>query len=326
MFNITEPGVFVDVADADYRADPCPQPSVTQSLLKILLDQSPAHARLEHPRLAPPREQDDAPAEKYDHDKAIGNAAHAMIIGRGKDIAEADFNNFQTKEAKAFRDDPANAGKIVILSKHLRRATAMVNAARGAIELIGDDWLGSFKDGQGEVVIAWQEEGMWLRSLIDWKATRFATCYDMKTTGMSIAPHGLGFLVEKAGWHVQAAFHERGLDVLEPGDAGRRKFRFLAQENYPPYAVVPVELNEHWLTLGRKKIQMALDIWRRCLDSGVWPAYPLLPMTPDFPSFKEAQWLAREIEWSEHPKFREVQQNIRDARRSGRDGENLRAG
>lgn len=301
MFRITAPGVFVDVPDADYRADPTPLPSATQSLLKILLDQSPAHARLEHPRLAPPREQDDAPAEKYDHDKAIGNATHAMILGRGKDIAEADFNNFQSGDAKAFRDDPKNTGKIVILSKHLRRATAMVNAARGALELV--EWPAAFTDGAGEVVLAWQEDGMWLRSLVDWKANTIPVCYDFKSTGMSLAPHALGFLIEKAGWHVQAAFHERGLDVLEPSDAGRRKFRFLAQENYPPYAVVPVELDEHWLTLGRKKIQMALDIWRRCLDSNIWPAYPLLPMTPEYPGFKEMQLLAREIEHADKYKM-----------------------
>lgn len=297
MFKIEKPGVFPDVADADYRADPCPAPSVTQSLLKIVLDQSPAHARLEHPRLAPPREQDDAPAEKYDADKAIGNAAHAMILGRGKDIAEAEFNNFQTGDAKKFRDAPENAGKIVILSKHLRRAALMVNAARGALEEIG--WESAFTEGAGEVVIAWQEDGLWLRSLIDWKANSIPVCYDVKTTGLSLAPHSLGMLIEKAGWHVQAAFHERGLDVLEPSDAGRRKFRFLAQENYPPYAVVPVELNEHWLTMGRKKLDVALDKWRDCMERDVWPAYPLLTTTPDFPSFKEAQWLAREFEHDE---------------------------
>lgn len=289
--SITKPGIYYDMADADYRADPCPQPSLTQSIAKILLEKSPAHARLEHPRLAPPAFEDE-PAEKYDPDKAIGNAGHAMMIGRGKDIAEADYPNWMTKDAKAFRDAPENAGKIVILSKHLRRAAAMVNAARGALELIG--WPAAFADGKGEVVIAWQEGATWFRSLIDWKADTIPACYDYKSTGMSIAPHGIGMLIEKAGWHIQAAMHERGLDILEPRDAGRRKFRFLAQENYPPYACLPVELDEYWMTLGRKKLQFAIDIWQRCIETDRWPAYPLIPCTPDYPSFKEAQWLERE--------------------------------
>lgn len=311
---IDKPGIFFDVPDAEYRDDPCPAPSATQSILKVLLDQSPAHARLEHSRLCPPIDQEDAPAEKYDHDKAIGNVAHALMIGRGKDVAVGDFNNFLTKDAKAFRDDPGNAGKIVILAKHMRRATAMVNAARASLDLIG--WEGAFKDGNGEVVIAWQEDGVWFRSLIDWKANAAPICYDLKTSGMSIAPHGLGVLIEKAGWHVQAACHERGLDILEPADAGRRQFRFLAQENYPPYAVVPVELNEHWLTLGRKKLQMAIDIWRHCIETDTWPAYPLLPTTPEYPGYKETQWLAREIEHADRKPMRMAKF----------DGEHLRAG
>ena len=297
---IEKPGIYYDVPTADYFGDPCAAPSLTQSIAKILLDQSPAHARLEHPRLTPAVEADeDARAEKYDPTKAIGNAGHAMMIGRGKDIAEAEFNNFQSKEAKTFRDAPENAGKVVILTKHLRQAAAMVNAGRAALDLI--KWAAAFSDGRGEVVIAWEENGFWFRSLIDWKAAAIPACYDYKSTGMSIAPHGVAMMIEKAGWHVQAAMHERGLDVLEPRDAGRRKFRFLAQENYPPYAVLPVELDEHWMTMGRKKLQHAIDIWQRCLSLDRWPSYPLIPMTPEYPGFKEAQWLEREIAASEQP-------------------------
>lgn len=296
MFKVTTPGIYHDVPDADYRLDPCPLPSLTQSLAKVLLDQSPAHARLEHPRLCPPPIEDE-PTEKYDSAMAIGNAGHAMMIGRGKDIAEAKFPNFMTKEAKAFRDAPEHAGKVVILSKHLRRAAAMVNAARDALQFM--KWHAAFVDGSGEVVIAWKEGPVWFRSLIDWKANTIPVCYDYKSTGMSIAPHSIGMLIEKAGWHIQAAMHERGLDVLEPHDAGRRKFRFLAQENYPPYAVVAVELDEHWMTMGRKKLQAAIDKWRECIEQDRWPAYPLLPITPEYPGYKEAQWLAREIEADE---------------------------
>lgn len=294
-----EAGIHLDMPTAQYFADCCPAPSLTQSIAKVLLEQSPAHARLEHPRLRPPSVSDDEPAEKYDSAKVIGDAAHAMMIERGKDICEAKFDNFKTKAAQEFRDE--NAGKVVILSKHLRRASAMVNAARASIELI--EWHAAFEDGNGEVVIAWEESGIWFRSLIDWKASTIPVCYDLKTSGMSVAPHSIGMMIEKAGWHIQAAMHERGLDVLEPRDAGRRKFRFLAQENYPPYAVTPVELDEHWMTLGRKKLQFAVDIWRRCIETDHWPAYPLVPLVPDYPGFRETQWLAREIENEQsHPR------------------------
>lgn len=290
-----EAGIHLNMPTDVYFADPCKAPSLSQSIAKVLIEQSPAHARMEHPRLRPPPFSDDEPAEKYEPAKAIGNAAHAMMIGRGKDICEAKFDNWMKGDAKKFRDDPEHEGKIVILSKHLRRAAAMVNAARASLDLM--DWLDAFEErGNGEVVIAWEESGIWFRSLIDWKVSAAPVCYDLKTSGMSVAPHSIGMMIESAGWHIQAAMHERGLDILEPRDAGRRKFRFLAQENYPPYAVTPVELDEHWMTLGRKKLQFAVDIWRRCIEADHWPAYPLVPMVPDYPGFRETQWLAREIE------------------------------
>lgn len=290
---ITKPGIYFDMSADEYFADPCPTPSLTQSIAKVLLDQSPAHARLAHPRLAPPTASEDEPAEKYDSALAIGNAAHAMLIGRGKEIAEARFDSFRTKDAQLFRDE--HAGCVVILSKHLRRASAMVNAMREAIDLCG--WNDAFSFGHGEVVLAWQEGDIWFRTMIDWKSVH--ENYDAKTSGMSVAPHSIGTMIERAGWHIQAAMHERGLDVLEPEWTGRRRFRFLAQENYPPYAVTPVELDEHWLTMGRKKLQHAIDIWKRCIEADRWPAYPLIPITPDYPGFAEAKWLEREVRASE---------------------------
>jgi hypothetical protein len=59
MFKISRPGIYLDVAANDYHADPCPAPSFTQSIAKVLLEKSPAHARLAHPRLCPPVAADD---------------------------------------------------------------------------------------------------------------------------------------------------------------------------------------------------------------------------------------------------------------------------
>jgi hypothetical protein len=39
---ITKPGIYPGVSSADYFADPCPTPSLTQSLCKILIERSPA--------------------------------------------------------------------------------------------------------------------------------------------------------------------------------------------------------------------------------------------------------------------------------------------
>lgn len=296
MSKITTPGIYPDISAEDYFADCCPTPSLTQSIAKVLLDRSPAHARLEHPRLAPPVAEDE-PAEKYDAAKAIGNAAHRELIGRGKVLAVGDFPAWQSKEAKAFRAAAVADGQEPILAKHRARASALVVAARQ--QLHAAEWPDAFSKGQGEVVVAWQEDGLWFRTLIDWMVSP-VELYDLKTSGISCAPHNIGRVAADAGWDIQAAMHERALDAVDPKNAGRRRFRFVAVENEPPYALVPVEMSEVWMTMGRKKLGIAIDIWRECMAADKWPAYPATPITPEYPGYMESRWLAREVaEYSE---------------------------
>lgn len=285
-------GIHFDMPSADYFADPCPEPSLTQSIAKVLLAQSPGHARLEHPRLNPQPPQ----PEEYAAALAIGNAAHALMCGRGKDVVILEHDNFRTKAAQEQRDEISASGKTPILAKHHARAKAMVYAARNQLDAAG--WIDAFYKGRGEVVLAWQEEGIWLRTMVDWIELA-GHASDYKTTGMSVAPQNIGRLAVDAGWDVQAAMHERALNALEPKLAGRRRFRFIAQENFEPYALVPVELSEHWLTMGRKKLEFAISIWRRCIDNDEWPLYPSEPITPEYPGWQEQQWLNREIAESE---------------------------
>lgn len=296
---ISAPGIFTDFDVAAYHADCCPAPSLNQSLVKVILDQSVGHAKCEHPRLKVDAQSVDEPTEKYDAAKAIGNAAHLLLIGRGKKLKVFDAPNWNAtgmgKGAKTQlledRDRAIADGFEPILQKHHDRALQMADRARE--QLNQANWLEDFRVGDGEVVVAWQEDGFWFRSLIDWRLTTILT--DYKSTGMSVAPHVLGRLAVDAGWDIQAAFQERGLDVLDPEGAGRRRFRFFAQENYPPYAGVPVELTEAWLTMGRKKVAMAVDAWKDAMSSSSWPLYPPGVQRPEYPGWHESQWLNREI-------------------------------
>ena len=110
-----------------------------------------------------------------------------------------------------------------------------------------------------------------------------------------MAPHVLGVRAERAGWHIQHAFIERGLDILDPDNAGRRKFRNIAQEAFEPHALTVMHMDETWMTMGRKQVNTAVSIWRRCMESGNWPSYTTRSIVPVFPGYKEAQWLEREI-------------------------------
>jgi hypothetical protein len=291
---ITAPGIFLDMSAATYFADPCPEPSLTQSIAKVLIERSPAHARLAHPRLNPDYRSDD---EGYDKAKAIGNAAHKLTIGRGKEICIIEADNFRTKVAQETRDQAAADGYVPILAKHHKAARDLANTIRGALDMTG--CVDAFYKGHGEVVIAWEEDGIWFRSMIDWMVSP-NELYDLKTGGTSAAPHAVPYRMAEQGWDVQAAMQERGLDVLDPAGAGRRTFRFVAVENEPPFALTVHELSESVMTMGRKKLQHAVGIWRHCMEHGEWPAYPPLIHVPEYPGFKEAQWLDREVRQSEY--------------------------
>jgi len=288
MLKITEPGIYRGISEADYRADPCPSPSLTQSLCKILIERSPQHAWTECPRLNPLFEPNDD--TKFD----VGNAAHRLILGRGKDFEIVKAADWRTKAAQEAREKAADQGKIGILEHQFAQAVEMEFAARKQLDR-HQDAADAFTAGDAEVMIAWEEDGIWFRSLIDWLHTDLRTVDDYKSTGMSIAPHVLGMRAEAAGWHVQAAFIERGLDILDAAGAGRRLYRFIAQETDKPNALNVVHMDEHWLTMGRKKVQRGADLWRVCIETGHWPAYPRKAIIPEYPVYAESRWLDREI-------------------------------
>jgi hypothetical protein len=293
VLKIDKPGIYKDFPVADYFADPTPEPSLTQSIAKILIEQSPLHAKMASPRLAPPTADDDD-GEKYDKAKAIGNAAHAVMLDRGKSIAIGEFDSWRKKEAQAFKDEAYAAGKEPILRKHFDTAAAMVDAALNQLSNI-PGCENAFTNGDAEVVIANCEDGIWLRSMLDWITPDLREVWDYKTSGMSASPHATGKMMANAGWQIQAAMHERILDRLDPKGAGRRKFYYVAQENEPPYALTVNEIGESALTIGRKQIEYAFRTWAHCITKNVWPAYPTRIIRPELPGYFENAWLGREL-------------------------------
>lgn len=286
---IDKPGIYRGVSDADYRSDPCPMPSLTQSTVKTLIERSPAHAWTESPRLNPQYEYDDD--TKFD----LGNIAHRLILGRGKEIEVLDYADWRKKEAQEARETAADQGKIAVLKHQYELAVDMAVEARCKLDHHED--RDAFTAGDAEVMIAWQEDGIWCRSLIDWLHGDLRTVDDYKSSGMSMAPHVIGIRAQAAGWEVQAAFIERGLDILDPAGAGRRRYRFIGQETEKPHALTVMHMNEYWMTMGRKKVAAGISLWKSSLDrfgTRPWPAYPARAVVPDYPGFKEKQWLDRE--------------------------------
>src|SRR5437879_7147617 len=120
---IDKPGIYRGISEAEYRADPCPSPSLTQSLCKILIERSPHHAWTECPRLNPDFLADND--TKFD----IGNVAHRIILGRGKDVVPVDFPDWRTKAAQEARQLAFNGGRIAVLLHQFEQASDMFATA-----------------------------------------------------------------------------------------------------------------------------------------------------------------------------------------------------
>lgn len=281
-----EPGIYDGLSTRDYFSDPCVAPSLTQSIAKILIDRSPLHAWTAHPRLNPDYQADDD--TKYD----VGNIAHTLLIGRGKEIEVIDFDDWRTKAAKKAREIAGQLGKLAVLGKTYAKADRLVRAAREQLELRQEPLL--FKTGMGEAVLIWNEKDIWFRQMVDWITHDHLTFCDFKTTDESAAPHALARKMVNDGWHIQAAMAERGLAMLHPEGVGRRRYLFVVQETQPPYALNIVELAEGPMTMGRKMLDVAARKWRHCMTANHWPGYPLQKIVPDFPDWAESQWLDRE--------------------------------
>lgn len=287
---ITTPGIYVEFPTADYFADPCESPSLTQSVAKIIIDRSAKHGWLQHPRLNPDFEVNDE--TKFD----LGNVAHFILIGRGKEVVSIDADDWRTKAAKEAREQHKAEGRLAVLARQFDQASEMADAARK--QLAQTKHADAFSIGHGEVVVAWRNGDMWLRSMLDWLVSTTRP-YDFKSTDMSCAPHAVEDRPSLMGWDLQAAFHEAGLDAVDPDNAGRRKFHYVAQETCKPYALTVVEIGEADLTMGRKKLAMATDIWVQCMRSGQWPAYAAETVISRPRGWTETRFLEREVEHHE---------------------------
>ena len=293
-FRLSEPGIYTGIDAAAYHADPAPEPSLTQSIAKILLERSPRHAQVAHPRLNPDYEPDDD--AKYD----IGNIAHCLLLGRGKAFDVVDYSDWRTKAAQETRKLAAAAGKIAVLEKDHTRASAMAMAALHQLIERGFefDWAPGAADA--EAVVAWSENDIWLRCMIDWLSADRRKVWDLKTTSASAAPHQIAGKMENDGWTIQAAMHERGLNAVHPESAGRREHLFICQETQPPFALTIVRLPESALQLGRRRLNVAIGLWSDCIRRNEWPAYPSAVVVPHVPEWSESRWLNREIEEFAH--------------------------
>lgn len=264
----------------EYHADPCPDPSLSSSIARILLAQSPRHAWMAHPRLNPAY----VPEEKDAFD--LGTVAHALIL-------EGDESNFTVVDAKDWKSSAAQAakasaraeGKTPILAHQLVNARAMASAVGDQLD--AHEAAVYLDETKAEETLLWEEDGIWCRARLDLLSHDRRHIFDLKSTSGSARPDTWERSLFAFGYDVQAGFYLRGVRRLFNLEA---TFRFIVAETQPPYAVSVIALDEEALDLADRKVSRAINLWRACLKRDQWPGYALHTMTASAPPWELARF------------------------------------
>lgn len=283
---IDKPGVY-DLSAEAYHADPCPEPSLSSSIAKLLVTPgaTPMHARHECPRLNPDYEPEES--EKFD----LGKAAHSMILRDPQAFEIIYAGDWRTAIAKEKRDAARKAGKIPMLEHQYEEAVQMVAAARVQLDAHSEGPL--FVDGKPEQTMVWFEGDVTCRARLDWRPNSSRFYPDYKSTGASADPDLWQRTMYGMGADMQAAFYIRGIRALKLCD--RPEFRFVVQENYKPFALSVVGLKPGALDLADRQVERAIAIWSDCRRANRWPGYPTRTCWIDAPAWHEATLMAREV-------------------------------
>jgi PDDEXK-like domain of unknown function (DUF3799) len=143
-----------------------------------------------------------------------------------------------------------------------------------------------------EPTLIWQERDIWLRSRPDAISKDCRILIDLKVTGTNARDCNRQFFNQN--YDLQAAMMLRGADALHEDGRGRRTAYYVFVEDEPPHAAAVLQITEDTLTIARKKLIAAINIWRCCTTGNVWPGYTMEPILSERPGWEEAAWLKRE--------------------------------
>lgn len=274
----------LDIGDDAYHADPCPTPSLSSSIAKVLLDKSPGHAHQRHPRLGAGKRTE---SKTFD----AGRLAHKLLLGKGAEVVEVEAKDWRTKKAQEERDAAYADGKIPALSEDLREAEIADKVIRARLGDMGIDLV-----GDSEVVLMWQEEvpglpTIWARGMLDHlvygEARRPSVIYDLKTS-VSAHPRACSAHVVEYGYDIQRAAYVGAVDALL-GFTGRVDFVHIFAEIKAPYAVTVGRLDGVLRERGERRWRSACEQWAECMAFGKWPLYTDRPITIEAPPWALAQ-------------------------------------
>jgi hypothetical protein len=239
------------------------------------------HAHHEHPRLGGVHGEQ---ANKAD----MGTVAHDILLGGEGKICIIDPNDYPSAGKKGepgavpkgwtnnaireARDDARAKGLTPILKGAELAAKAMAAKAREFLK--GSEIAGVLDDGEPELTLISEQNGIWLRARPDWFNPAMKIMLNYKTTEASAEPQRfIAGVMRGMGYGTAVAFYQH---VWESMDADNFDWMhvILVQEQDAPYACSLIALDPVKMSIEMENVKRGIDIWGQCMKSGRWPGYP----------------------------------------------------
>jgi len=253
---------ILKVTPEQYLADPCKTPSLNATTAHAIVGESPLHGFTQHPRLG--GNPYGGAGTKAMND---GQLIHSLLLRKGKELAIIDAPDFRTNAARDARDQAFAEGKLPVLQHHYAQKAAIAEKLRERCEE-----LGYVFDGQAELAIEFEEDGVLCRAMLDHANVADGRITELKKVE-SANPRKVARSFFDYGYDIQYTAHTRALATLRPEFEGRIDFTFLFVEIEPPYSVVPAKPDGALREIGAMRWSRAKQIWRECLVTGNWPGY-----------------------------------------------------
>lgn len=276
--------------EREYHADPAPAPSFSASLGKVILDQSPLHAYLAHPRLGGAVREPTSAME-------FGTLVHKLIIGEGQSVVSVNADNWKTAAAREQREAAREAGKLAVLSSTLDEAATIQAAFRKQYPA---DQVALFDKGDSERVLIVDQPNhksskpdarVYARGMLDRVLIGSdGHIWDVKTCA-DASPDAIERTIYERHYDMQMMCYEWLLGIVRPELVGRITTQLIFIESSAPHCVVPVELDGMFRQIGRSKLGRAWDSWCECCATGIWPGYTDSVLTLGPPAWAQAREL-----------------------------------
>lgn len=245
-----KPGIYSIAAERYHAAS-----GVSKSMLDVLAEKTPAHLQA---YLKTPPEPTDA--------MRFGTILHRALLEPDTFTdgfyVRPDGMNFTTVSGKAWRD--VHQDRPIIdagASQMIEKMVSAVHTHPFAKRLLA----GAQRE---QSLFVEDGNGILRKSRLD-ALTKGNVIPDLKTVE-SANLETFERAVSRYRYHVQAAYY---LDNCNLASIDKHSFFFICVEKSPPFAVRCLQLMPEVIECGRRLYQRDLQIYRNCLETGLWPAW-----------------------------------------------------